>query len=137
MGKLRWQPAQHKHARSQIAMLDAALPDFSTASDIRKTQIVFCGLIAFVIARTFPAQCRYYQWFRSSNLEIAKHSGFGQSACKAWGIIPSPPALPYWGFVACGLLLIASLVTACTDVAPRLCIATSLVLYWVFYAQLY
>jgi len=111
--------------------------NFTDASDIRKTSVIFCGLIAFVIGRTFFAQCRYYKWFRTSKFEMARRTGFGQSACKAYGVIPNPPALSYRAFVICGVLLLGALLGVCTDFAPRFCLALSLVLYWVFYAQLY
>ena len=41
--------------------------------------------VAFVVARTHQSLVEYYKWFSSSGLEIAKHRGYGQSACRLYG----------------------------------------------------
>ena len=42
------------------------------------------------VARTLPALVRFYADFSTSGLALADHRGYGQSACKAFGLIPAP-----------------------------------------------
>jgi len=110
---------------------------FVDATPIRRAQILFCFIIAFNVARVFPKQISFYQWFSGCGLEISKHRGFGQTACKAFGFIPNPPPLSNSQFTAVGFLFIASLLASCSNFAPRIFLALSLVLYWVYFSQLY
>jgi len=106
-------------------------------SPVRRTQILFCGLIGLNILRTLPDQRQFYRWFSTAGLEISKHRGFGQSACRAFGLIPPPPALSDGQFLACGLALVASLWLSCLSLAPRALLLISLALYWLWFGQLY
>ena len=45
----------------------------------------FCLTLAFAVARTHAPNVRFYAWFKDCGLEISKHRGFGQTACKAFG----------------------------------------------------
>merc|ERR1711907_453910 len=111
--------------------------DMHSMTPMRKTIIAFSLLIAFGFARTLPACRRFYQWFSTCGLELSKHRGFGQSACKAYGVVPDPPALSLSGFSACGVALVGALLLSCTDVAPICCLLAALGLYWLYMAQLY
>lgn len=113
-------------------------PVFSSQlSSVRCTQILFCLLIGLNIARTLRKQSSFYTWFSASRLAMSDKRGFGQSACKAYGLIPSPPALAPWQFDVTGCLLVGSLLGSCLSFAPRACIAASLVLYWLWFGQLH
>merc|ERR1712054_351707 len=111
--------------------------DFAESTPMRKTIIVFSAFMALGYGRTLPAMHRYYKWFAESGLEIAQHRGFGQSACKAYGFIPNPPALPVAVFSACGMALVSCLLLSCTTIAPAFFLAGAMVLYWLYMAQLY
>eukprot|EP01047_Picozoa_sp_COSAG01_P009688 COSAG01_NODE_401_length_17529_cov_47.865806_4_plen_112_part_00 len=45
----------------------------------------FCLTLAFAVARTHAPNVRFYAWFKDCGLEISKHRGYGQTACKAFG----------------------------------------------------
>ena len=109
----------------------------NNATPMRGTITVFSCLIAFAFARTLPAMAKWYRWFEASGLEISKHRGFGQSAGKAFGWIPNPPALSNELFLASGISLVASLLLSCSNLAPAGCLVASLVLYWLYMGQLY
>lgn len=113
------------------------VPEIATLTPMRKTIIIFCLFMAVGFGRTLPAMVRFYKWFVHSGLEICRHRGFGQSACKAYGFIPSPPALGVAAFTACGVSLVGLLLLSCTDIAPVSCLVGALVLYWLYMAQLY
>eukprot|EP00427_Karlodinium_veneficum_P036813 CAMPEP_0169292404 /NCGR_PEP_ID=MMETSP1016-20121227/62742_1 /TAXON_ID=342587 /ORGANISM="Karlodinium micrum, Strain CCMP2283" /LENGTH=241 /DNA_ID=CAMNT_0009383033 /DNA_START=102 /DNA_END=824 /DNA_ORIENTATION=+ len=57
---------------------------------IREVLCLHNAIFGFSVARTLPTLVRFYAWFSSSGLEMAEKRGFGQSASKAWGIIPAP-----------------------------------------------
>ena len=106
-------------------------------SPVRRTQILFCVLTALNLLRTLPAQQAFYRWFSGAGLEISRHRGFGQSACRAFGLLPAPPALTELQFGASGLGLAGCLLLSCTDLAPRALLLLGLGLYWLFFGQLY
>jgi len=110
---------------------------FADLQPIRSVQILFCILVAFNVLRIFPKHRSFYRWFSKCGFEIAEHRGFGQTACKAFGVIPNPPALTNFQFTMTGFAFISSLVLSCTNLAPRIFLFASLVLYWLYFAQLY
>lgn len=113
------------------------LADFWTASPVRQFQILFCGLIALSLIVDFPSHVKFYHWFSNSGLEMAKKSGYGQSAGKLYGFIPSPK-LSFPATVFSGMALIASLVISCTNlVDPRFCLASALLWYHCYVSQMY
>ena len=106
---------------------------------VRSVQSLF-GLIAGVaVARTLPALVRYYAWFRRSGLEISKHRGYGQSACKLWGVIPAP-SLSVNATAASGVALLLCLVAPVLPVPDELCAplaGAALVFYHLYFSQMY
>jgi len=106
-------------------------------SPIRCTQLLFCLLSGLNILRDLSAHSQFYRWFSSCGLKIGLHRGFGQSACRAYGIFPQPPPLSDAQFMATGFALVGCLLASCTDLAPRCMLLSSLVLYWLYYGQLY
>lgn len=47
--------------------------------------LVFSSMLGIAVLRTLPALVSFYSEFKSSGLELEKHRGYGQSACKAFG----------------------------------------------------
>lgn len=113
------------------------LPCWQCCSPIRRIQIIFCSLIAINVLRILQKNFRFYQWFSSSGLKIANQRGFGQTACRAYGILPHPPQLSNMQFFAVGLIFVLSLFASCTEIAPRIFLGLSLVSYWLYFGQLY
>lgn len=111
--------------------------ELSGLSPIRRTQILFCVLISLNVLRVLRQHMSFYKWFRASELEISRHRGFGQSACRAFGVLPRPPALSDAQFTLSGIALVGSLLLSCFDVAPRASLLLSLVCYWLYFGQLY
>lgn len=107
---------------------------------LKPAQMLFCCTLAFSVARTLPALVRFYEWFVSSDLEIAKHRGYGQTGSKAYGFIPSPklsvPAMAGSG-VAFALCLLLCNVSFETDVPRPLLLCLALVFYHLYFSQVY
>lgn len=53
-------------------------------------QIYFCGTLFLSFARTYGSLTRFYEWFSGSGLAMADHRGWGQTACKFYGIFEAP-----------------------------------------------
>ena len=96
--------------------------------------------IAFGVCRTLPAMVRFYAWFKDCGLDLANHRGYGQSACKAYGLFGAPElsvgatALSGGLFAAC-LVAVAVLPLSNASCVGLLC--ASLVLYHLYFSQLY
>jgi len=98
---------------------------FSGVSPIRQFQRIWCGLLAISFAVDFTSHLKFYRWFSTSGLEMAKVRGYGQSAGKWFGIIRAPK-LSVPAMALSGLALIFSLLLACTNLAdPRLCLGSA------------
>ena len=51
---------------------------------------LFCCVVLIAVVRTLPALVRFYAWFKDCGLQISEHRGYGQSACKAFGLVGAP-----------------------------------------------
>ena len=99
---------------------------------------VFGLILGLAVARTLPQLVSFYSWFSQSGLKIAEHRGYGQSACKFFGVIPAPK-LPVVAMALSGVSLLA-LVLAPIGMpaswrAPALGLA--LVAYHLYFSQVY
>jgi len=113
------------------------LARFSDLTLIRQFQILWSSLIALSLALDFPSHLRFYHWFHNSGLEMAKLSGYGQSAGRFYGVVPAPK-LSVPAMALCGIGLIASLILSCTDlINPQISLASALVFYHCYISQLY
>lgn len=104
-------------------------------------QVLFCVTTAVAAARTMPALVRYYEWFHTCGLEIARHRGFGQTASKAYGLWRAPK-LSVPDFTAAGVTFLGALVGACAvplqwQAARAALLATSLAAYFLYFSQMY
>jgi len=103
-------------------------------------QLLFCATLAFSVLRTLPALVRYYAWFASSGLDIAKYRGYGQTACRFYGLFGSPK-LGVRCMAACGVLFVACLVLPNLPQMPAPWQAPifglALVFYHLYFSQLY
>lgn len=61
----------------------------TTGSPMDNVLMVFGALLALALVRTLPDLVKFYAEFSASGLEMAKHRGYGQSACKFYGAAPS------------------------------------------------
>jgi len=101
---------------------------------------LFCLAVAFGVCRTLPAMVKFYAWFKDCGLDLANHRGYGQSACKAYGLFGAPKlsvgatALSGGLFAAC-LVAVAVLPLSNTACVGLLC--ASLVFYHLYFSQLY
>ena len=109
---------------------------------IRELLCVHNAIFALAVGRTFPALVRFYQWFSSSGLSMARKRGFGQSACKAYGVVPAPK-LSVYAMASSGLGLLSFLVapllpeTVLPDiVCPATCVG-ALICYHLYFSQLF
>ena len=78
--------------------------------------LCFSVLVGLAVARTLPALVRFYADFSTSGLALADHRGYGQSACKAFGLIPAPK-LSVRAMAASGVAFLALVVLPATP--PR------------------
>jgi len=124
-------------AQARVYIQEISDSFLADTTPIRKVQILFCFIIASNLARIFSKHVSFYRWFSKCGLEISKHRGFGQTACKAFGVIPNLPALSNFQFTCVGAMFITSLLVSCLNVAPRGFLFMSLVLYWAYFSQLY
>ena len=101
---------------------------------------LFCLAVAFGVCRTLPAMVKFYAWFKDCGLDLANHRGYGQSACKAYGLFGAPKlsvgatALSGGLFAAC---LIAVAVLPLSNAACVGLLCASLVFYHLYFSQLY
>ena len=100
--------------------------------------LCFSVLVGLAVARTLPALVRFYADFSTSGLALAEHRGYGQSACKAFGLIPAP-ALSVRAMAASGVAFLALAVLPATRSARSSCAPAplALVFYHLYFSQLY
>merc|ERR1719502_1744031 len=100
----------------------------------------FSALLGVAVARTLPSLVAFYANFRSSGLEMATKRGYGQSACKAFGIIPCP-SLSVPAMALSGLAFLALVTVPATPLCPTAARAPSfgaaLVFYHLYFSQLF
>ena len=129
-----------------MAALAALLPEPplvllpATATPIEPVLALFALLLGLAVARTLPALVSFYSWFAHCGFEMAEHRGYGQSACKAFGIIPAPklsvPAMALSGTAFLALVTLpATPLVAASLRAPLLALA--IVFYHLYFSQLY
>eukprot|EP00746_Dinoflagellata_sp_MGD_P004097 gnl/MRDRNA2_/MRDRNA2_107926_c0_seq1.p1 gnl/MRDRNA2_/MRDRNA2_107926_c0~~gnl/MRDRNA2_/MRDRNA2_107926_c0_seq1.p1 ORF type:complete len:695 (+),score=109.69 gnl/MRDRNA2_/MRDRNA2_107926_c0_seq1:111-2195(+) len=75
-------------------------------------QGLFCAGLFVSVLRTYRPLVRFYEWFYNSGLEISRHRGYGQTGCKAYGVLPSP-FLSVAGMRASGMILMTSFFLLC------------------------
>lgn len=101
---------------------------------------LFCLAVALAVGRTLPKLVEFYAWFKDCGLEISKHRGYGQTASKAFGVLPAPklsvPAMALSGVGFVGCMMTLALVTLPEHASVAL-LCLSLVLYHLFFTQLY
>lgn len=102
--------------------------------------MVFSALLAFALVRTFPALISYYKDFRNSGLELAAHRGYGQSACKFYGLFPAPN-LSVMQFAFSGLvflfLVVLPALPLCAAELRAPAFGAGLIFYHLYFSQLY
>lgn len=102
--------------------------------------MAFNLILSFSLLRTMPALLRYYSWFMSSGLEIAGYRGYGQTACKAYGLVPAPH-LSTSAMTVVGLCFVGSTLGSCLPWCPPQAVpalmGAALVLYHLYFTQLY
>jgi len=57
-------------------------------------QIWFGVLLGLAMLKSLYPLCEFYKWFASSGLKMAEKRGYGQTACKFYGFVPSPNLSP-------------------------------------------
>jgi hypothetical protein len=97
--------------------------------------------VARPLAAAFGDLTAFYAWFKDSGLEMAKYRGYGQAACKMYGIIPSPK-LSVFSMRVAGLAFLALLLAAATPLTPAAAwrapmLGAALVPYHLYFSQLY
>jgi len=107
---------------------------------IEPVLLCFSVLVGLAVARTLPALVRFYADFSTSGLALADHRGYGQSACKAFGLIPAP-ALSVRAMAASGVAFLALAVLPATPLCPlelrAPALGLALVFYHLYFSQLY
>ena len=107
---------------------------------IEPVLICFSVLVGLAVARTLPALVRFYADFSTSGLALADHRGYGQSACKAFGLIPAPK-LSVRAMAASGVAFLALVVLPATPLCPlelrAPALGLALVFYHLYFSQLY
>eukprot|EP00929_Paragymnodinium_shiwhaense_P035243 TRINITY_DN19052_c0_g1_i1.p1 TRINITY_DN19052_c0_g1~~TRINITY_DN19052_c0_g1_i1.p1 ORF type:complete len:550 (-),score=88.96 TRINITY_DN19052_c0_g1_i1:579-2228(-) len=107
---------------------------------VESIQSAFHVVFAFSLLRTLPQLTEFYRWFYESNLEISKHRGYGQTACRMYGMLPSPSLTPLQHRIA-GTLLIASCLGSAVAVekawAECILLPICFLLYHLYFSQLY
>merc|ERR1719502_1538267 len=78
---------------------------------------VFALSLLLALARTHTDLVQFYAWFKTSGLAMAEHRGYGQSACKMFGIIPAPK-LSVFAMRLSGLAFMALLLAAALPYSP-------------------
>ena len=101
---------------------------------------LFCASLGFTVARTLPAATSFYSWFTKSGLKMAEHRGYGQSACKMFGLVPAPklsvPAMALSGVAFLALLILPCL-SSTPDAWRAPMLGAALVPYHLYFSQLY
>ena len=99
---------------------------------------IFGLVLGLAVVRTLPQLVSFYAWFSRSGLKIAEHRGYGQSACKLYGIITAPK-LSVTAMALSGVcflyLVLAPLGLPSAWRAPALGMA--LVAYHLYFSQVY
>ena len=127
-------------------------PLITPSSPIDAVVTVFGVILGIAVVRTLPQLVAFYAWFKDSGLKMAEHRGYGQSACKFYGLIPAPKlsvsamALSGVSFLALILAPLAGLHLR-GDNAPLVpglaaawrapCFALALVCYHLYFSQVY
>merc|ERR1719502_1637154 len=100
----------------------------------------FSALLGVAVARTLPSLVAFYANFRSSGLEMSAKRGYGQSACKAFGIIPCPslsvPAMALSGLAFLALVTVPA-TPLCPPEARAPALGLALVFYHLYFSQLF
>merc|ERR1719440_1492557 len=95
---------------------------------------------ALAVGRTLPSLVSFYRDFKSSGLGLARHRGYGQSACKFYGIFPAPN-LSVRAMALSGVAFLGLLVLPGTSLVPgewrTAVLAAALVAYHLYFSQLY
>jgi hypothetical protein len=100
---------------------------------------LLCVSTAVAVARTLSAHAAFYSWFSSCGLEISRHRGYGQSACKGFGFIGAPrlsPTQMAWAGRALVVLLVAAAVPVAAELRSALLLA-ALATFHLYFTQLY
>jgi vitamin-K-epoxide reductase (warfarin-sensitive) len=131
----------HRLAGAAVAIVVAALVACGAPfPPLRAAQVCFSGLLAVSLARTIAPLTKFYRWFHSSGLDIARHRGYGQTASPMWGIVDAPSLSPDQMALCGGALLLMS-IASCAPGLPGPVIAALLLLqlgaYHLYFSQLY
>ena len=122
--------------RSRPAAIVAAMSE----SPLLPVTRLFCASLGFTVARTLPAATSFYSWFTKSGLKMAEHRGYGQSACKMFGLVPAPklsvPAMALSGVAFLALLILPCL-SSTPDAWRAPMLGAALVPYHLYFSQLY
>jgi len=125
---------------SHTGFLDSVFGPSFAMIPLREVLCLHNAIFGFSVARTLPALVRFYAWFSSSGLEMAEKRGFGQSASKAWGIIPAPK-LSVQATAASGIGLLLCLAAPFVPVMPDafcpLSCVGALIFYHLYFSQVY
>eukprot|EP00967_Tisochrysis_lutea_P139720 scaffold254183_cov21-Tisochrysis_lutea.AAC.1 len=78
----------------------------------------------------------FYRWFHSSGIGLAAKRGLGAHPSRLYGIF-TPPILSPLQLRVVGWAFTASLVGACTPLAPRVFLFVAFLLYFFYFTQLY
>merc|ERR1719502_1826830 len=101
---------------------------------------VFAAILGLALARTLPQLVSFYSWFKDCGFKMAEHRGYGQSACRFYGIFPAPK-LSVLAMRLSGLAFLALLVAPVLPWTPSAwrapLIGASLVPYHLYFSQLY
>ena len=132
----------------RAAGLDIAGRAFDVAKNLQATRmsslepalLLFSLILGAAVARTMVPLVAFYSRFTQSQLELAKHRGYGQSACKFYGIFPAPK-LSVSAMAFCGCAFLFLVVAPATPMCPTELRAASLGLallfYHLYFSQLY
>ncbi|CAD7962327.1 unnamed protein product, partial [Amoebophrya sp. A25] len=71
----------------------ATMMSFSCFS-LEAFEVLFAVSLFFSVVRTFSPLCSFYKWFHESGFEVSNYRGYGQTACRFYGLIPSPHLSP-------------------------------------------
>ena len=111
----------------------------TSSSPLMPTLLVFSSLLAVAVVRTMPALVSFYADFRSSGFDLAEHRGYGQSACKLYGVFPAPklsvPAMAFSGLAFLGLVVFP-ITSACPAWMRAPCLGAALLFYHLYFSQL-
>ena len=112
----------------------------SSSSPLMPTLLVFSSLLALALVRTMPALVSFYADFRSSGFDLTEHRGYGQSACKFYGIFPAPklsvPAMALSGLAFLGLVVFP-VTSMCPAWMRAPCLGSAILFYHLYFSQLY